>query len=273
MPNIKISPQQEMLGLQGRPFITREYDITRAREAAQRRKQRKGELAIPKRTQGFMRQAERLWIPKSGTENSAVILSPEAKLERDKHMIRGLVQDKYEGTDVAPARARQWGNFAARAAEEKTFGTQLNYIIDARKDFVNLCGALEKGSLAYDGDAIRASEPALGGIASYLIYLRAFIGAGKDDAEKRKWMQKRWVNVWGAEEDRARSQIEIMPNHELEGFYDEALYNSWSREQYWQEREEFRKEAWRKQGLTEPAYDPVPLEAYEYSLDGFSLPV
>lgn len=264
MKKIPSSKSQEILPLFGKPSITHEYELQRALEARDRRRKRKGELALNPRTRGFMSKVNGLWIPSSGTESSAVIMSPDAKLIQDKLMVRQLIKDKYEKNEsISPARIRQWGNFAARNIAEKTRGKQYNYIIEARFDFVALCSVLDPKELTYDGEQIRASETALGGVTKYILNLRAFVGADRKDTQRRQWLQERWVNKRAYQESLVREKIDVMPNQDLEGFFDEAVYSAWSRELYWQECENERKKRWLQVQNTEPEFEPIPLEVLE----------
>jgi len=211
-----------------------------------------------------------LWIPKSGTENSTVIASPAVKIVQDKNLIRNIIETKYEADEtVSTDRAKQWGYRAASAVEEKANGRNFNYAIDARFDFVALCRALNKDGLTYDGEAIRDSEPALKGVVDYMINLRSFVGADKEDHRRRQWIQNNWVKRRAEAEEMVRGQIDKMPNPVLEGFYDEAVYSAWSRELYWQDVEKSRKDRIKAQGNLEPKYELIPIEVYENSPENF----
>lgn len=282
----KAGANQEIIAFVGRPSISHSYDLDRAQSAAARRRQRRvnkqaerkgqyqsplNQLQLNKRTSGFVKASGGLFVPKSGTENSAVILSPEAKLVREKHMLVDAVMNKYQDDErISPDKARRLGRFAAREHEVRFHSRNYNYIINAKQDFWALCQALEPGSLEFDAEAIRESELATRGIVRYLVSLKSFVGLGRPDGKKRQWLQTRWTHKVMEAKHWAEGVIDALPAHELEDVYDEAVYSSWSRELYWQGAEKRRVEKKRELANREPDYIEVPISVYENTPDAFS---
>jgi hypothetical protein len=273
---LKPSNEQEAFAVFGKPAITPEYDINRARKAAQNRRDRRssdtliGELALNKHTTSFMQRVEGLWIPYSKTESSTVIDSPEATLDIRTKMVRRAVIDKYEQDEtVTSSRVRRWAYRATSDLSQKFDGTMTGYILNARFQFVDLCSALSPEELSYDGDSIRSSKAAMNGMRSYLITLRSFVGANVEKNKKRKWIQDSWVHQKEEANQWATGLIDSLPDRHLEPLYDEAVYNSWSREMYWQDVKSRISAQKRALSNQEPRYEQVPIEVYEQAPENF----
>ena len=177
----------------------------RAIEAANRRKKRVGQYALGTRGKGFGKAIKNLWIPYSGSENTAVIHTPEPKIVREKYATERRVIEKYAETDVSQKAVKNWARFASMNTEREMRVKFRGYLSNANEQLSHLSDALEDADRTYTFRSIKGSELAIGGISRYLISLKSFSGLDENNnlLVKRRWIQDRWTTVMKEEKEEA----------------------------------------------------------------------
>lgn len=263
----EVHASQEVLLFDGPLQIVRGYSQEIARRGKISRQKRKGYLSLSGRTTGFLRRVGGLWIPASGTENTAVVKIPEKKVDQDAEFIRGKVLEKYEATDVPQGRIDLWAYFASSRVRQ---GLRLKF-----NEFMNSSAVdaiqLEDG-LTRDNEVIREhveeSEIARGALAKYVIHLEAFVGEPEimsDKTNRRKWPQPRNQKDYAERERRAHNFIDQLPTHQFHELFVEAYASAVCRHRFWQGVYTERKRYEKARRSLEPDYVEVPIEAYENS--------
>ena len=239
----------------------------RAIEAASRRKKRIGQYALGHRGKGFSKAIKNLWIPYSGSENTAVIQAPEPKIIKEKYATEKRVFEKYADTDISPKAVKNWARFAAMSTENQLRKKFRGYLADSNEQILQLSSALDDNEGKYSFDSINSSELALNGISKYLISLKSFSGIDMDGNQltKRRWIQERWTKVMQEEKTEALDFIEKQNNESLFLLFEEAYFNNWCRHNYWRNVEVDYRNYRNKIRNIEPDYIEVPLEAYDDS--------
>jgi len=228
-------PAQEMFRVDG-PLILHKftYDIEEAREAAEHRRRRKGELALSKRTQGFRSKTQNLWVPHSGIESSSAVKHPFAYVLQSKLFIREKVNEKYRDSEISPERVKLWAFFASKRNERELWDKYKKFSIDARESWLRLHWALgPEGEV--ERDVIEENDLAYGALKQYLVCLRVFVG--QDDT-----LDKRGRRIWPQERHHARmarllgwaaTYLDALPAYEFDETFKEAYYSERSRYMYW----------------------------------------
>ena len=239
----------------------------RALEAASRRKKRIGQYALGMRGKGFSKSIKNLWIPYSGTENTAVIQAPEPKIVREKYATERRVKEKYADTDVSGKAVKNWARFASMNTEQELRKKFRSFLFDSNYQIANLSDALSKDDSSYSFDSITGSDLAIGAMSKYLISLKSFAGIDENGEflVKRRWIQERWTKVMAEEKNEAINYIEKQNNESLFYIYEEAYFNNWCRQKYWANVEIDYRNYVNKARNIEPEIIEVPLEAYEDS--------
>lgn len=239
----------------------------RAIEAANRRKKRVGQYALGTRGKGFGKAIKNLWIPYSGSENTAVIHTPEPKIVREKYATERRVIEKYAETDVSQKAVKNWARFASMNTEREMRVKFRGYLSNANEQLSHLSDALEDADRTYTFRSIKGSELAIGGISRYLISLKSFSGLDENNnlLVKRRWIQDRWTTVMKEEKEEALNYIEDQNNESLFLLYEEAYFNNWCRQKYWHSVEvDYRNFIGKKRNV-EPDFIEIPIEAYNES--------
>jgi len=258
----------------GPSVIMRRYNLEHAQNTAKRRKDRKGELKLNKRTTTFNRKTRKLWIPGSGTEHSYVIHCPESLIVMNAQSARERVKEKYRDDEtVSTKQANAWGNYAASMSRPESMKKFISYNVDSSVNMLSLSYALKDSEVSgaigeYTADSIRSSDQAIRGVSRYLYTLRSFVGANRQgDHIRRQWLQDRWVNKIAEAEEWAGNIIEEASDQVLEELYDESYYNYRSRLGFWTGVINRISEQERKSLSEPPAVELMPIEYYERYYD------
>jgi hypothetical protein len=228
---------QEMFEIDGRLSVSREYSEEQAIEMGIHRSKRVGELALTEATRGFKRNVSGLWVPHSGTENSAVTKFPEAFVRQSALFIKEKVFEKYLGGeseyDISEARVAVWAQFAADS-QRRTIANQFDaWRIDGR----NKALAMNAG-ITFDGYVdryhIESNPKAMGAIAAYMADLKSYIGhPDMKNGVKRVWMQDRHRKKQEAHLTWTQQFLENQIDWEFDRWFAEAYYNHRSRAKFW----------------------------------------
>lgn len=255
--------QQELL-LDFDPVVPQRFSPEQAQAAAERRKGRKDELALNKRTAGFMKQVGNRFIPYSKGE-SDLVLQRATKIRNSRYQAKERVREKYKDTDVPEDKVARWAGFAASNAEADVLKHARRYQEDARRGFVRLCSGLASESLEFTTDSVFGSSEATDELYRYVYTLKIFVGFDEENPEepvvRRKFVQDRWTRKKEQQRAWAEGYVAGLTEAEKLKLFDEALHNAWSRDEYW--RQQLGEYSTRHRfGLrVEPVYD-VPIEAY-----------
>jgi len=273
MPRRKAGPGdgQEKFLLEFTPNIpVNEADFPwRAAEAAQRRKKRVGQYALGALTKGFQTRVNGLWIPASRSENSAVTSLPQVKVKKEKYYARQRIMAKFATQGISPQLIESWTQYSLSLSEERLFGKYSNYQLDARKQRVFLSTALMQPELSYSREGIMGSQLAYNALLWYLITLKAFASNQPDGSskDKRRWILPAWQHVVAQEQAEASGFLDGQTDESFYHFYDEAYFNSWSREKYWAAVQAEHQQYLQAIKSQEPPVLIVPLDVYEQDGD------
>jgi hypothetical protein len=263
----RITAGQELISFDGPLTInTQGYDTVQAKQAALHRHRRKGELALTPRTRGFLGMVSSLWVPHSGTENSAVVAFPENYVRQNKLLIRDKVIEKYKDSDKSLQQIMLWAYFASHQVGKELRQKFDAYIFDGREGYLRI-----HAGLGPDGEIVRERieehEVAHRGIKSYLIHLQAFVGAPEvlGKGERRKWPQERHHKDYAQRLEWAGNYLDRLPEYEFAETVKEAYYSERSRHEFWtfvrNTHVEYLKDMHRRQMVA--ASIPLPIEAYD----------
>lgn len=208
------------------PRIPGEYDEAMARNAALRRFRRVGALALNKqKTAGFRSKTMGLWVPYSAAENTSVVTPPDAQLIRDRIATKQRVRTQLSQTDKDEAETEDIARWASRKIFRERRAKFRQYYEQSAQHLIGLQGAL-RPDRTYDTESIFDARWALHWMSEYVIALKGF--------NEHKWLQKHWVRKREEARREAGEYIRGLPDQELLDFYDEAVWNTWSRKLYWQ---------------------------------------
>lgn len=233
--------------------IPAEYDVDEAKLAATRRFKRIGELALAKDvTSGFRKKTGGLWIPFSQAENTAIVSPPNAQLIKERIMAKQRVKEKYQNTDVNYAKVERWASYAAQQTLKERRSKFRSYHEQATQHLVGLETGLNDNR-TYSADSITNGRWAIHWLKEYVIALKAF--------NNHKWVQPHWNHKRAQEMEWAGNYVGKLNDDQLTEHYDEAVWNAWSRKNYWKEQTEPIK------NYDPGAYDeniPIPEDPEEY---------
>lgn len=198
-----------MLFENDRPKIPVDYDLAEAQKAASRRFGRRvGQLAIERViVRGFRNQTDGLWVPHSQAEFTSVVKDPRTQLRS----ARFFIDNKYF------LGKRYW----------ETLGKFKTYLASSVQHKKGLDQALLPDR-SFTPDSILQNANATRWMENYAIALGGFA--------IRKWAQPHWTKrIVQARQD-AQDYIGTLNDEDLMLFYDEAVWSTRSREQYWTEK-------------------------------------
>jgi len=230
--------------------LSREYNEAEAKEMAQNRIHRIGELALTEQTKGFRYAVQGLWVPHSQTENMAVVRQPSNYMKQAGRLVYDKVFDKYRGDDgeytVKVAQLAVWAQFADASQQRQLASKYDAWYEDANKKRLamnyglSFHGRVMRKQLEYGDDASdeekRKADVVMGSIATYLADLKSYIGhPDTTDGTKRNWMQDRYVKKRAAHLAWTKEFLRKQPDWEFDRWFGESWYNHRSRAKFWYE--------------------------------------
>lgn len=208
--------------------IPAEYSLDQAKLAAERRFKRIGELALIKDvTSGFRKKTGGLWIPFSQAENTAIVSPPNAQLIKERIMAKQRVKEKYQDSEISHMRVERWASYAAQQTLKERRSKYQGYHDQAQQHLIGLETGLNNNR-TYSADSIMNGRWAIYWLKEYVIALKAF--------NTHKWIQPHWTHKRAEEMEWADSYVGKLNDDQLTEHYDEAVWNAWSRNNYWQEQ-------------------------------------
>lgn len=258
-PEIPIN--QEQFCFEDRYIDRHDLDGSAATQAAKHRIERRDELALTARTQGFRRRT-RLWIPHSGQENSAVVDIPTNYVKASQRLIESKVVEKYELSNISPNRVLLWAWFAKNRVGREKLELFRVWRHEATEEYRSINMALEPDG-RLDRDKLEGSDVAMGALTRYISHLQAWVGhpdtLGK--GEKRKWLRPDWKHNYSQRLQRSADYLAKLHTPEFLATTQEAFYAEQSRSRYWANVLDEYKHFWRGNEMTERlARESLPLD-------------
>lgn len=270
---------QEVLGFEDPLTLPKSYDLQRAKDAAARRQKRVGRV---QRIEGFKRRTMGLFVPHSGTENSAVVDLPEHKLDGATAAAESRVKEKYKDSDVLTSRVDLWAGFAKQRSRGELRRKYRQFMHESASNAARIAlrldlfdGQITREAFAYDPDyridpEAHPDELSQGVLAyncvlKYLVDLEAFTGSNPDlinRKNQRKWPQFRHHKDYRNRMEKAHEAVEPLAEHYFAEIVDEAYWSHASRNIFWVAANNRLDEYQRQKRMEKSEPETPPLEAY-----------
>jgi hypothetical protein len=260
--------------------VLNQYDLDDALVAAKNRNSRVGELAKTDYGDGFRERTGGLWVPHSGTENTAVTSLPEVMISRTRRLVHDKVWEKYaeplEEGEVSERQVTRWARFAGGNASKALRSKFEALIYDSQERYRRIYEPLLPERPAQldphepllgviERDRVEASGVAMRGIGHYLIMLRAFHG-DKEKLEaggRRRWPREAHRHKYAEQQEWARNFMSRMPDVDFDRLVKEAYYSERSRHEYMKLIKSHHADMVRIQGEKNLLRERVPIEVYD----------